>query len=570
MAREIDALWVLISSGLVFLMEAGFLCLESGLTRSKNNINVAIKSITGFGVAALLFWGVGFALMFGQTNAGLFGTSDFLPDLGSNTTTLAVFLLFQVMFCATAVIIVSGAVAERTRFASYILIAAVMAVLIYPIFGHWAWNGSNLGSLSGWLGGRGFVDFAGSNVVHSVGGWVSLAAVLVIGARRGRFPVDGPPRKIPGSNLPLAALGTMILWFGWIGFNGGSLLVMNERVPGIVANTILAGVGGLVVTLALGWRIRGRADVDLVINGSLAGLVAITASSHAVSTASAILIGGVGGIMMLLVDSLLERLRIDDAVGAIPVHLGAGIWGTLAVGLFGQAELLGTGLDSGGQIIAQVIGIVVCFIWSFGVAYLLFNVINSIFPLRVTDEDEYIGLNVSEHGATTEVLELFTVMDRQSQTGDLSMRVPVEPFTEIGQIAARYNQVMDGLEAATARTEAIVHTALDGIITFTKGTLHITSINPAAMRMFGWSLDVVGQPLTVLLGSPDSSGMGLEAEQLDHILSQKVSAAQRFEMTGIRGNGSTFPMEVMVTEANIGGTAFFAGTFRTIYDERPG
>ena len=427
--------------------------MESGLTRSKNSINVAIKNITDFGISTILFWAFGFALMFGTSHGAWIGSTGFFLSLDEGTWPTA-FFLFEVMFCATAVTIVSGATAERMRFRSYIIISIILSGLIYPTFGHWAWNGAQNGTSSGWLGMLGFVDFAGSTVVHSVGGWVALAALLVIGPREGRFPPVGTHTKIHGSNLPMSVLGVLLLWIGWFGFNGGSTLALNDRIAIIITNTFLAGAAGSMVTLAIGWILRRRADVELLIFGSIAGLVAITATAHAVNAIWALAIGGIGGIVMLGVDYLLEYLHIDDAVGAVPVHLGAGIWGTLAVAIFGEAELLNTGLNRWAQLLTQVTGIATCFLWVFGTSYIFFRIINRFFPLRVTPEDEYIGLNVSEHGATTELLDMFRAMDAQARTGDMNLRVPVEPFTEVGQIAERYNIVMDALQKATAKTEA--------------------------------------------------------------------------------------------------------------------
>ena len=449
----VDVFWVLICAGLVFLMQAGFTCMESGLTRSKNSINVAIKNITDFGISTILFWAFGFALMFGVSHGTWIGSTGFFSSLDEGTWPTA-FFLFQLMFCATAVTIVSGATAERMRFRSYIIISIILSGLIYPIFGHWTWNGSQNGTTSGWLGMLGFVDFAGSTVVHSVGGWVALAALLVIGPREGRFPPVGTHIKIHGSNLPLSVLGVLLLWIGWFGFNGGSTLALNDQVAGIITNTFLAGAAGSMVTLAMGWMLRKRADVELVIFGAIAGLVAITAPAHVVNAIWALAIGGIGGIVMLGVDYLLEYFHIDDAVGAIPVHLGAGVWGTLAVAIFGETELLNTGLNRWNQLLIQITGIGVCFLWVFSTSYLLFRVLNRFLPLRVTPEDEYIGLNVSEHGATTELLDMFRIMDNQAKTGDMGLRIPVEPFTEVGQIADHYNRVMDALQKATAKTDA--------------------------------------------------------------------------------------------------------------------
>ncbi|MFW5696288.1 MAG: ammonium transporter, partial [Phototrophicaceae bacterium] len=571
----IDHMWVLFSAGLVFLMQAGFLCLESGLTRSKNNINVAIKNLVDFGVTTLLFWLFGFALMFGPTIGGWLGGADFMgfapdfdPSSQENISNL-VFLIFQVMFCGTAVTIISGSVAERMNFNSYIIITALISGWVYPVFGHWAWAGLQDGNLFGWLGERGFVDFAGSSVVHSVGGWASLAILLIIGPRTGRFPADGPPRKIPGANLPVAALGVLLLWIGWFGFNGGSTLAMNDQVIHIIANTVLAGSAGMISAMIVGNWVRGRAEVDLVMNGILAGLVAITANAHAVSTVDALIIGGVGGVVMLAVDELLIRFRIDDAVGAIPVHLGSGIWGTLAVGLFGQQQFLQTGLDRPEQIGVQVLGIVVCGVWTFLMVYVVLRIVNTISPLRVSIEDEKIGLNVSEHGATTDLLDLFQVMDEQSHTGDLSLRVPVEPFTEVGQIAQRYNSVMDALEEAITRTETIVRTAMDAIITFSQDALEILTANPAAEAVFGYPTPALaGQSVDRLIQPPMDADAVSVLAYVQYRFAEISRSDTYDEMIGLRADGTYFPMEVMVTEGHTGRQQFYTGTFRDITERK--
>jgi Amt family ammonium transporter len=557
----VDLLWVVICSGLIFTMQAGFMCLEAGVTRRKNNINVAMKNLTDFGVSTIVYWLLGFGLMFGLSKGGLIGASGFALDLGTGNPPTAVFALFQVMFCGTAATILAGAVAERMRFAAYLALMVLVAGITYPIFGHWAWNVGPDGAPGGLLNRLGFVDFAGSSVVHSFGGWTSLAALLVIGPRIGRFPKDGPPRRMQGADIPLATLGTLILWFGWIGFNGGSTLAFDERVPMVVLNTVFGGSGGMVATLLVGWRIRGRADVDLAFNGSLAGLVAITANSHVVSSAEALFIGAVGGLIMLAVDYLLLHLRIDDAVSAIPVHLGAGIWGTLCAGLFGDPALLGTGLSWGAQVGVQLLGIAACGVWTFSVTYLAMRLLNPIFPFRAPPADEEMGLNVSEHGATTDLLDLFMVMDRQEKTGDLSLRVPVEPFTEVGQIAARYNEVMESLERAVARTENVIKTSMDGIITFGKDNLSVLSLNPAAEAIFGYGDgQILGWPVAQLLGN------GVRADR--ETIAATAASGARIEVQGRRADGANFPMEVVVTEAQGGREPFYTGTFRDITERK--
>lgn len=562
----INTAWLLFSACLVFLMQAGFLCLEAGLTRRKNNINVAIKNLTDFAVTTVFFWLVGYGIMFGLSGNQIIGTSEFGIDLTSARPETIAFFFFQVMFCGTAVTILAGAIAERVKFGSYLFLAFVGATIIYPVFGHWVWNGINIGEMRGWLGQIGFVDFAGSTVVHSVGGWISLAVLLIVGARAGRFPKGKPPQKIHGSDVPLATLGVLILWFGWFGFNAGSTLGINDQVPRVIVNTVVASSFGLVGSLVIGWIIRKRAEIDLVLNGVLAGAVAITANCHAVSTVSAALIGIGGAVVMLAIDALLIRLRIDDAVSAIPVHLGAGIWGTLAVGIFGDPLLLGTGLSRGDQIIAQLVGIVVCFLWTFGVAFTITYTINRIFPLRVSAEEEHIGLNISEHGASNELLELFTVMDEQSKTGDLSLRVPVEPFTEVGQIASRYNSVMNALEEAIQRTEVIVKTAMDGIVTFTKDALNILTTNPAAEKIFGYSRNQLsGSAVYQLIAPPD----GQTADgYFKSILPHLVQSDKYHELYGRRADGSIFPLEVIITEVYVGDSSFITGTFHDITERK--
>lgn len=438
-------LWLLVCSALVFVMQPGFMCLESGLTRSKNNINVAIKNFADFSLSTIIFWFFGYGLMFGASINNVIGTDQFLASPETDAA-LAAFIVFQTMFCSTAATIVSGAVAERTKFGGYLVITAFMASVIYPIFGHWAWNGIETGQANGWLGRMGFVDFAGSTVVHSIGGWVALAAIVIIGPRQGRFSKTEAPKEILGSSLPLSVLGALLLWMGWLGFNGGSGLEFSDRVPIILLNTVLGGAAGTLTAGVLGgWRTKVP-KIELMINGSLAGLVSVTASCHVISPPLAVIIGAIGGAVMMVVKHWMTRLQIDDAVDAVPVHLGGGIWGTLAVGLYGRPDLLETGLNRGSQIGIQLLGIAACGVWAFGLSWLLLKGVDRLMRLRVLAEDEQMGLNFAEHNAKSEVFDLFEVMDQQAEDLDLSLRAPVEPFTEVGHIATRYNQVIDVLE----------------------------------------------------------------------------------------------------------------------------
>lgn len=395
---NLDVFWIIVSSALVFLMQAGFLCLESGLTRRKNSINVAIKNLADFCLTTLVFWVFGFGLMFGTSGAGWFGMDRFATDFLGQSGFAGAFFLFQAMFCGAAVTIMSGAVAERLRFSAYLIATLVVSGLVYPVVGHWAWAGLDEGTSNGWLNGMGFVDFAGSTVVHSVGGWVSLAVLFIVGPRIGRFSEDGKPRRIPPSNLPLATLGTVLLFIGWFGFNGGSTLSFNEEVPPILVNTAIAGSVGAISAGILGQAVQNRLNVTQFMNGALAGLVAITANAFAVTTPVACLIGLVGGMIVIGAEELLETLRIDDVVSAIPVHLAAGIWGTLAVGLYADLEILGTGLSRLEQIGVQLVGIIACGVWTLSVSYVLLRIINNVLPLRVSAKHEMIGLNITEHG----------------------------------------------------------------------------------------------------------------------------------------------------------------------------
>jgi ammonium transporter len=450
--ESVDIGWLLFCAALVFFMQAGFTALESGLVRSKNSINVAIKNFANFLIAASLFWLFGFGLMFGSDDGGLIGTSLFAFD--GDGAFLAAFFVFQLGFIGTATTLMSGAVAERMSFRGYLVLATFVAAVAYPIFGHWAWGdpaliGSSGGS-DGWLRNLGFVDFAGSTAVHSVGGWVALAAIIILGPRIGRFGAGAVP--IRGHDIPVTTLGVFVLLVGWFGFNGGSLYTLDSDVPTVILNTILAAAFGGLVALGLTSRFDPRPDVLTIMNGSLAGLVGITASAHMMSTWKAALIGGVAAVVMWLVTLALERRQIDDVVGAVPVHLGAGIWGTLAVGLLGDAALFPEASGRLEQVAIQLVGIGVCFVWAFGLGYLFLSLVNRRFPFRVDPEGEIAGLNIAEHGASTEIADLLHDMDEHRRSGDFATPVRVEPHTEVGQIAAEYNRV---LQAVGHRTDSL-------------------------------------------------------------------------------------------------------------------
>ncbi len=440
-----DIIWMLVCAALVMLMQGGFCCLESGLARAKNSINVAIKNLVDFCIAAAVFWVFGFALMFGASYGGLIGTNHFLLGREAGPWLLS-FFIFQMVFCGTATTIISGAVAERMRFRSYLWVSFLVSGIIYPVFGHWVWGGADQGITAGWLGQRGFIDFAGSSVVHSVGGWVSLAAIMILGPRYGRF--TDAERPIHGHDIPRAMLGVMLLWFGWFGFNGGSTLAVSDSIPLILLNTNLAAAAGGLASLFIAWQIEKKPDVGQTMNGCIAGLVAITASCHIVEPWAAVVIGVVGGALCTFASYALVKLKIDDAIGAFPVHACAGMWGTLAVGLFGDLTAFSEGTTRFGQTLIQAEGIGVCCLWSFGGGWFLLKALNCFVPLRVQQDHEMIGLNVSEHGASTEIIDLLATMHRQRETGNFNEPVPVEPHTEVGQIAAEYNLVLSRVNSA--------------------------------------------------------------------------------------------------------------------------
>ncbi len=441
----IDTLWVIDCAILVFIMQAGFMCVESGLSRHKNSINVALKNAADFGVSVVVFWLFGFGLMFGKSFNGFFGTDLFM--FATDISQYQTYFVFQAMFVATAATIISGAVAERLKFVGYLVMTIFATGVIYPIVGHWAWSSSYLGEAmnKGWLASLGFVDFAGSTIVHSVGGWIALSGVLILGPRIGKYS-EANKGKFTGSSFPLAVLGTLILWFGWFGFNGGSNGAMDDAVPLILINTFLAAAFGLLTSLVISFAIFKKPDPFYVILGPLAGLVSITAACNSVNSLLAILIGIIGTIIAIIVHELLNKKEIDDVVGAVPVHLAAGVWGTLAVGIFSNLEILDTGLSRIDQIKAQLIGISTIGLFSFVTSYIFFKIVNYFYPLRVSPLHEELGLNIAEHGAVSVEHDLIAILDKQSKSGDLKIRGPQDPFTAGGVIGLYYNKLMSKLE----------------------------------------------------------------------------------------------------------------------------
>jgi Amt family ammonium transporter len=387
-----DYVWTLVAAALVFFMQAGFALVEAGFTRAKNAINIMMKNLMDFSMGSLAYWAIGFAFMFGVSKSGWIGVSGFfLSDFtpGGDPWVLA-FWMFQVVFAATAATIVSGAMAERTKFTGYLVYSIVVSAIIYPIFGSWAWGGLFHGG--GWLEKLGFIDFAGSTVVHSVGGWTALAGAIVLGPRLGKYAKDGSIKPILGHNIPLAALGVFILWLGWFGFNPGSTTAANKDIAMIFVNTNLAAAAGAVLAMFTAWIKFKKPDAGMSLNGALAGLVAITSPCASVSPLSAVIIGAIAGIIVVFSVVFFDRIKVDDPVGAISVHGVNGAWGTLAAGIFNM------GGTSAKIIGVQVLGIGACFVWTFCTAFIMFKLIDKTVGLRVTPEEEAYGLDRGEHG----------------------------------------------------------------------------------------------------------------------------------------------------------------------------
>lgn len=380
-AGAVDEVWLLVAAMLVMFMQAGFALVEAGFTRAKNAGNIIMKNFMDFSVGSITYWAFGFALAYGGSTLGGFVAYGDLFFFNDNSRASAWF--FQVVFAATAATIVSGAIAGRVKFTSYLIYTPFITGLIYPIVTHWVWNPD------GWLAKLGYFDFAGSGVVHMLGGACALAGVIVIGPRIGRFSRDGKSRQIPGHSITLGALGVFILWFGWYGFNAGSTLAaVGADIATPAVTTTLAACGGAIGAMFTAWWVTGKPDVGYTINGVLAGLVGITAGAASIGFGLAIVTGIVAGIIMVGSVMLLERIGLDDPVGAISVHGTAGLWGVLAVALF----------SSDANILDQTIGAAAIIGWAFATSFIVFKTIELAVGLRVTPEEERIGLDRSEHG----------------------------------------------------------------------------------------------------------------------------------------------------------------------------
>jgi Amt family ammonium transporter len=392
---DMGMLWMLLSGILVFFMQAGFTLVESGMTQSKNAVNIAMKNLLDICVGSLTYWLVGYSLMYGESSNGWFFWSGLFQGDGAD-------LFFQTMFAATAATIVSGAIAGRTKYSTYAIFSIVMTALIYPIAGGWEWNG-------GWLNTTfevEFIDFAGSSIVHGVGGFAALVAAYMVGPRIGKY-VDGKVMPIPGHNQILATLGVFVLWLGWFGFNGGSQLAWGGDdavgASAVVVVTNLAAAAGALGALITTWIWYGKPNLAQTLNGALAGLVSITAGCGNMTEPGAVLAGLIGGVIVVFsIEFIEKKLKIDDAIGAASVHGVAGFWGTIVIGLWGVSGDEAIGLFNGGgsaQFIAQLVGALSYMVWAVVLSFIVFGVLKATVGLRVTEEEEIAGLDVSEHGS---------------------------------------------------------------------------------------------------------------------------------------------------------------------------
>ena len=399
---DFTILWILISGILVFFMQAGFTLLESGMTQSKNAVNIAMKNFMDISVATITFWVIGYGLMYGAKTAGFISLGSdvfFNPGAGAHD------VFFQLVFAATAATIVSGAIAGRTKYSTYIIFTIFMTAIIYPISGGWQWYGDGA-----WLADMGFIDFAGSSIVHAVGGVAALVAAIMVGPRIGKFGKDGSVNSIPGSNLLLGTLGVFILWLGWFGFNGGSQLAWggddSVYASAVVMATQIAAAAGGLAALITSWLWFGKPSLSQTLNGCIAGLVSITAGCGNMTFGGAFFAGLIGGILVVASIEFVEKqLKIDDAIGAFSAHGTAGIWGTIVIGLWGVADPMdaSTGLGifnggDGGQLLTQFIGALSYCAWAAIMSALVLGVLKATIGLRVSEAEEAEGLDVTEHG----------------------------------------------------------------------------------------------------------------------------------------------------------------------------
>ncbi|MGV8937140.1 MAG: ammonium transporter [Allorhizobium sp.] len=551
LARNLDLTWMLLAAGLVMLMQVGFLLLEAGMVRSKNSINVAQKNVLDFVFGVVAFAAIGFMIAFGRSDGfpvGIQSEYFFLRHLDSWESG---FFVFQVMFCGTAATIVSGAVAERMKLSAYVFGSLILSGLIYPVFVHWAW-GSALGSnASAFLGNLGFIDFAGSTVVHATGGWIALAACMVIGPRLGRFGPDGKPIRIAGHSPVLSSTGAFLLFIGWIGFNGGSTTQASPAIAPIIFNTILAGGIATCVGYVIGFFQDGVVLPEKSMCGMLGGLVAVTAGCHVLTPGGALVIGAVGAAVAIYGNQIVERWwKVDDAVGAIGVHAFAGVAGTLGLALLAPVEMLPAG-SRFSQFYIQAFGAGLNFYWSFGLGYAFFWLLDRAMSVRVSKADEEMGLNVAEHGSRLGVGHVEDALSNLlTGRSDRGQRLPEESGDEAEKLSGLFNRLMDNVEAQekarsgleklkrdheeTERVAALANATFEAIVIHDNG--RIVDGNDKLAELLGMPLaDLVGRSISEFLVDSDTEEMSA------YFLSDSDNNS---ETTILLPDGERIPIEV--------------------------
>lgn len=546
-----DYVWMLVAAALVLLMQAGFLLQEAGLVRSKNAISVAQKNLLDFAVSILAFASVGFMFAFGASTGYPFGLDEKFFFLSELTAWQYAFFVFQVMFCGTAATIISGAVAERMKLSAYLLCTAITAGLIYPVFAHWVWGSGLSENASAFLAAWGFIDFAGSTVVHATGAWIALAACLVIGPRAGKFDKNGNPVRLQGHNLVLASCGALLLLVGWLGFNGGSTTSANTDIAKIIANTVLAAAAGAAAAYLMGVRLDGgRVLPEKTITGLVGGLVAVTAGCFVLGPIGALTIGLVGGAVAVWANWWLEhRLKIDDPIGAIGAHGFAGIAGTL--GLAFLAPFANLPADSRfDQFLIQSAGVGINFAWSFGIGLVFFLALDRLLPIRIGEKSETGGLNAAEHGTLMGVGHVENALDELvSGTADLNMRLSVAPGDEAERLTRLFNDLMDNIQAEeyskiskadaqraaeeAERLSAMTDSSFEAIVICVDG--QIIDCNSVMETLTGIALaDLKGRPLVSLFRQFDPQ---LRA----HLCDLKVPLLETFI---VNSAGEEIPIEL--------------------------
>lgn len=524
--NSLDHVWTMTAAALVFFMQAGFLLLEAGAVRAKNSINVAQKNLLDFLLSTLAFGLIGFAIMFGTSFRGLAGWDFGLAFLNMTGDWNFTFFVFQLVFCGTAATIVSGAIAERMSLSGYMLITLMTGCLIYPVAGHWAWGGLLTGSEDPWLARLGFIDFAGSTLVHSVGAWIGLAAIFIIGPRQGKFDQDGGTRELHGHSPILSTVGALILWVGWVGFNGGSTTAGTPEFAHVIANTMVAGAFGGVAQFLVGRFWHGYHRPEFIINGSLGGLVAVTAGCDAIGIHGAAIIGFTGGAVAFAGREVIERmLRLDDPVGAIGVHGFAGAWGTLMTAVFAHPERLMTD-TRGEQILVQLLGIGIYFAWSFGLSFLVLKAVCLLTrgpeggnALRVSAEDELAGLNIAEHRAPLGLSNVVEAMrsivdDPGAEVADIAL----DPGDESFEVGYLFNKIMGDIRHRNQaeRAQSVNLTEIDDFLdrlgtcldAYARGDFSVRIGRdgiPAALTELAESMDRMATEVDGVLGEIETS-----------------------------------------------------------------